>query len=259
MKARKILFALSIVWLAGVVTTPLCAQRVKEGAPAQRDQLLRVNLSDFAIGQYTASFEQVLNENSTLVINLGGIGYTVEQSQIYLGEAYDELGNWSYLRGNLLAEASGFELTPEYRRFGYIHDGMPEGLYVSMFAQIRNLNVSVDEELPEDAFEEVFGLDYPHEIDHDFSLFTFGAGFNIGYQWMADNGLAIDVYFGPMFRSVSRSYDFGDNTPLGEEAATKAVDDRMRNTYYPGLGLSDAYRARTGPWIRGGVTVGLGL
>lgn len=255
MNAGKILCASALIAL----TSSLSAQRVEEGAPAQRTQLLKVNLTDFAIGQYTAAFEHVLNDNSTLVINVGGIGYTVDQSSVYLGSAYDELGVWSDLRGNLTAEASGFELTPEYRRFGYIHDGMPEGLYVSMFAQIRSLNVALDEDLPVDAVEEMFGLDYPHEIDHDYALFTFGAGFNLGYQWMADNGLSIDVYFGPMFRAVNRTYDFGDNLPLGEEAAIDAVNERTRNVYYPGLGLSDAYRARTGPWIRGGITVGLGL
>lgn len=258
MNAGKILCA-SVLFAASAALSPLSAQRVKEGAPAQRTQLLKVNLTDFAIGQYTAAFEHVLNDNSTLVVNLGGIGYTVDQSSVYLGAAYDELGVWSDLRGDLTVEASGFELTPEYRRFGYIHDGMPEGLYVSMFGQIRSLNISLDEDLPDEAAEAMFGLDYPHEIDHEYALFTFGAGFNLGYQWMADNGLSIDVYFGPMFRTANRSYDFGDNLPLGEDEAIDAVNDRMRNSYYPGLGLSDAYRARSGPWIRGGVTVGLGL
>lgn len=256
MKAKSFLFATSLI--SGIVLSA-SGQRVQEGAPNQREQLIKVNLTDFAIGQYTAAFEKVLNENSTFVINLGGIGYTVDRRQYWLGEWYDEFGNWDRLSGNLEAEVSGFELTPEYRRFGYIHDGLPEGLYVSMFGQFRNITSVVNETLSADAQSETFGLDYPHEIDHTYKTTTFGAGFNIGYQWMADNGLSIDVYFGPMFRYVSRSYDFGDNLPLGEEAAIDAVEDRMRNNYYPGFGLTDSYIARTGPWIRGGVCVGLGF
>ena len=235
------------------------AQRVDEGAPHQRESLIKVNLTDFAMGQYTAAFERVLNENSTFALNLGGIGYAVNPSQVWLGDSYDEWGNWSSLRADLEAEVSGFEFTPEYRRFGYIHDGMPEGLYVSMFAQIRKLTAAVDETLPIEANDEVFDLKYPHEIDHEMNTFTVGGGFNIGYQWMAENGLSIDVYFGPMFRSVNTTYQHNGDLPLGEEAAEEAIEDRMRNRYYPGFGLSDAYKARTGPWIRGGLTVGLGL
>ena len=48
----------------------------------------------------------------------------------------------------------------------------------------------------------------PHEIDHTLNFFSFGAGFNLGYQWLADNGLSVETYFGPMFRSVNRTFDF---------------------------------------------------
>lgn len=256
---QRISFRGCLLILTWTLILTASAQRVDEGAPLQRESLVKVNLTDFAIGQYTAAFERVLSENSTIVLNLGGIGYAVNESQVWLGDYYSELGNWSTLRADFEAEVSGFEFTPEYRRFGYIHDGMPEGLYVSMFAQIRKLTAVVDETLPIEASDEVFDLKYPHEIDHEMNTFTVGGGFNIGYQWMADNGLSIDVYFGPMFRSVNTTYQFNGDLPLGEEAAEEAIEDRLRNRYNPGFGLSDAYKARTGPWIRGGLTVGLGL
>ena len=163
---QRISFRGCLLILTWTLNLTASAQRVDEGAPLQRESLVKVNLTDFAIGQYTAAFERVLSENSTIVLNLGGIGYAVNESQVWLGDYYSELGNWSTLRADFEAEVSGFEFTPEYRRFGYIHDGMPEGLYVSMFAQIRKLTAVVDETLPIEASDEVFDWKYPHEIDH---------------------------------------------------------------------------------------------
>lgn len=155
------------------------------------------------------------------------------------------------------AEVSGWELSPEVRRYGYIHDGMPEGLYVAGYMQLRSLRAQVDEDV-DFTSPNLYGVDYQHEIDHDLRLFTFGAGINLGYQWIADNGLTIDAYFGPMFRSVNRRWDF-EALPEGEELAQDAATDRMRDSYAPGAILYDMYNGRTGPWLRGGIQVALGF
>jgi hypothetical protein len=235
----------------------VCAQRVTEDAPPQFTQLFKVNLTDFAFGQYTAGYERVLNSSTTLGILVGGIGFYEESINSNFGARYDNSGFWEGTEAAVEAEVSGWELSPEVRRYGYIHDGMPEGLYVAGYLQLRSLRAEVDEEV-DFLNQNLYGVDYQHEIDHDLRLFTFGAGINLGYQWIADNGLTIDAYFGPMFRSVNRSWDF-DAVPEGQEIAEEAATDRMRESYSLRPVLYDMYNGRTGPWLRGGIQVALGF
>ena len=244
-----------------LVAAPTQAQKVEGEAPAQYTHLVKVNLLDFAWGQYTAVYERVLGPYTSVALNLGGIGYYDSANSYSLGSYYDEWGIWYNAPAELEMEVSGWELTPEIRRYGFIFDGMPEGLYASAFVQLRGVTAEVDETLDLDQIDsELYGLDYPYEIDHTLKFFSVGAGFNLGYQWMADNGLAIDAYFGPMFRSVSQTYTF-DNLPAGldsnpQATAEDATEDRLRNDYWLSRPTSnDLYNARTGPWVRGGISV----
>ena len=70
------------IYFAGVallVATAASAQQVTGDAPAQYPQGLKVSLTDFAAGQYTATYERVLGSSTTVALSLGGIGYTREQ------------------------------------------------------------------------------------------------------------------------------------------------------------------------------------
>ncbi len=253
----------AVVALAAALAPQAFAQKVDGEAPAQFEQLVKVNLLDFAFGQYTAVYERVIGPYTSVALNLGGIGYYDSAESYSIGSYYDEFGYWYNAPAEVEMEVSGWELTPEIRRYGFIFDGMPEGLYASAFVQLRGLSAVVDETLDlEEINSEVYGLDYPYEVDHTLNFFSFGGGFNLGYQWMADNGLAVDAYFGPMFRRVSRSMEF-DNLPslVGEDAqvvAEDATEDRMRNEYWLQRPYSnDLYTGRTGPWVRGGISVAI--
>lgn len=236
----------------------LQAQRATADTPKQFEQMFKVNLTDFAFGQYTVGYERVINPSTSLGLLVGGIGFFQESNVANFGASYDSWGGWyPGVEASMEAEVSGWEFSPEVRRYGYIHDGMPEGLYVSAFLQVRSLRVDVDEEVDFEGAQ-LYGVDYRHEIDHDLRFFSIGSGLNLGYQWIADNGLTIDAYFGPMFRSVNRDLAF-DEIPDGQEAAEDAAMDRMRNTYSPGAIVYDLYNGRTGPWLRGGIQVALGF
>lgn len=249
--------------LALSTLTQVNAQKVEGEAPAQFEHLVKVNLLDFAFGQYTASYERVVGPFTSVAFNLGGIGYYDAANSYNLGSYYDVWGNWYNAPAQIELEVSGWEFTPEIRRYGFIYDGMPEGLYASAFMQLRKVTAVVDETLElDDVDSELYGIDYPYEIDHTLDFFSFGAGFNLGYQWMADNGLAIDAYFGPMFRQVARSYafdalpDLADPDPQG--VAEEAAEDRMREDYWLTRPTSnDLFTGRTGPWIRGGISIAI--
>jgi hypothetical protein len=236
------------------------AQKVEGEAPAQFEHLVKVNLLDFAFGQYTAVYERVLGPYTSVAVNLGGIGYFDESYSYSIGSYYDEWGMWQNTNAHLEMEVSGWELTPEIRRYGFIFDGMPEGLFASAFVQLRGVTAEVDETLDLDPdASELYGLDYPHEIDHTLNFFSFGAGFNLGYQWLADNGLSVETYFGPMFRSVNRTFDFAalPSSDL-QDVAEDAVVDRIRADYWLNSANSnDLFTGRTGPWIRGGISIGI--
>jgi len=241
-----------------LATSALHAQQVSADAPAQFGQGLKVSLTDFAFGQYTATYERVLGSSTTAAISLGGIGYTQELRDVYIASGYNmNTGMWDAVQADFTAEVSGFELTPEVRRYGYIHDGLPEGFYGAAYLQIRRATVVADEDIDlATVTSGWFETEYGHEIDHTLKYGSFGAGFGVGYQWLADNGLTVDANFGPMFRSVSRTYEFND-LPEGEEAAIDGVQERMDNNYGDSYSMWDLYLGRTGPWFRGSISVGI--
>ena len=234
------------------------AQQVTEDAPAQYPQGLKVSLTDFAAGQYTATYERVLGSSTTVALSIGGIGYTREERGAYIASGYNmNTGQWTGVQADFLAEVSGFEFTPEVRRYGYIHDGMPEGFYGSAFLQLRRQTCVIDEDIdPATVTSDWYETAYAHPIDHTLKMGSFGGGFAVGYQWLADNGLTVDANFGPMFRSISRDYSF-DALPEGKEAAVDGVQERMDANYGDSFGLWDLYLSRTGPWFRGTVSVGI--
>jgi hypothetical protein len=259
----KMLHRFAVVAIAASVVPVASAQKVVGEAPAQYEHLVKVNLLDFAFGQYTASYERVIGPYTSVALNLGGIGYYDASESYSIGSNYNAWGIWSNAPAEIEMEVSGWEFTPEIRRYGFIFDGMPEGLYASAFLQFRGLTAAVDESLDiEDIDSELYGIDYPHEIDHTLRFFSVGGGFNLGYQWMADNGLAIDAYFGPMFRSVRRTFEF-DRLPAGVDpdpqgTAEEAAEDRIRNDYWMRQVVSnDLYTGRSGPWVRGGISVAI--
>lgn len=235
------------------------AQEINPDATYGFDKLVKVSLSDFALGRYSIAYEHTLNDQSTVSVCLSSIGKYDHMRNYYLGSYYDELGYWHGFRSDLDVAMTGFEISPEIRRYARVNDRMPDGLFASAYVQFRSVSVDVDESFDDtDFMDNWHDTAYPHEIDHTMKLTSLGLGFSIGYQWIADNGLAIEAFAGPLFRAVSRTYEFTD-LPLGQLAAEEGVDDRMHEAYYPGYPLRDAYLGRTGPWLRFGLNLGIGL
>ena len=211
--------------------------------------LLKLNLSDWYFARYELGLEHVLNESTSFQVAFAGIGESEEL------DGYFYNGNiGADNRTNLSIEHGGWRFSPEIRRYAWVYGGMPEGVFVSILGRIENWSMNVDEDftgptsMPVGQFE--------GELDGTYSQFHWGGGVMVGYQWYSDNGISIEVYTGPMFRSYSRSWQ--SDVPLtdGEqELAEDSLEPRVFN-------LSDRsvlLNSDSGPGWRFGLTVGLGL
>ena len=78
----------------------------------------------------------------------------------------------------------------------------------------------------------------------------------VGYQWYSDNGISIEVYTGPMFRSYSRTWTADQALTDGQQE--RAVDSLEPRVFNPSNWYS-YLTANSGPGWRFGLTVGLGL
>ena len=78
----------------------------------------------------------------------------------------------------------------------------------------------------------------------------------VGYQWYSDNGISIEVYTGPMFRSYSRTWTADVPLTSGEqEDAEDSLDARI----FRQSAWSTYLTPTAGPVGAFGLTVGLGL
>ena len=126
-----------------------------------------------------------------------------------------------------------------------------------MFTQWRQCNTELSEELDDvQPFSDVYGIAYPYTVDHTATIRSLGVGVELGYHWLSKNGLSLDAYAGPMFRSMSREYVF-EAVPMTEADALQGVERRLNYNYYSSPQFSDLYNGRTGSWFRAGITLGL--
>ena len=78
----------------------------------------------------------------------------------------------------------------------------------------------------------------------------------VGYQWYSDNGISIELYTGPMFRSYTRTWTPDAALTDGE---TEASEDSLEPRVFNGSKWNTYLTANSGPGWRFGLTVGLGL
>lgn len=220
-------------------------------------QVIKISLSDFALGQYSLEYERVSGADWSAGVSISGIGFETSAESFGLMYFYDAVGEWHSVYSKIDASVAGFEACLNLRKYGVIKGNMPEGFYAGVFLQLRQVKSDLTEEFsaPETS-STWYGQAYPHTIDHQAKFNSLGMGVQLGYQWMADNGLSLDVFAGPMFRRANRTLTF-DELPVSEEAALDAVDNRLRNHYYPTLSLTRFYQARTGSWFKAGLSLGL--
>jgi hypothetical protein len=135
-----------------------------------QDNVIKLGLTGLPIGQIGLSYERVMAEKQSLVIN-AGVLIPRKLPGILVTSA--ELGDNSKL--------SGFSIVPEYRFYltGRKKDA-PRGFYVAPYLTVSNYSVKFS-----DKYE-------THNIDIKGSLFIAGAGAQIGIQWLISDVVSID-------------------------------------------------------------------
>lgn len=211
--------------------------------------LLKLNLSDWYFARYEIGLEHVLNASTSVQLAFAGIG----ESEDFSRYNYNNLTGrdaWTEVEIN----HSGWRVSPELRRYAWVYGGMPEGVFVSLLGRLEQWNLEVDEDI--DDLDGVQVGQYQGELDGTFRQFHWGGGVMVGYQWYSDNGISIEVYTGPMFRSYSRSWNPDENLDSdAQESAKDSIEERIFNPSQRSLLLT----SNSGPGWRFGLTVGLGL
>jgi hypothetical protein len=225
------------------------------GAQAQVDgdidarSLLKLNLSDWYFARYELCYEHVINASTSVQLAVAGIGES-EDFGTYRYNNLTMMDSWTDVSVN----HSGWRVTPELRRYAWVYGGMPEGVFVSIMGRIENWMLEFDEDI--DDFGGIAEGQFEGELDGTWRQFHWGGGVLVGYQWYSDNGISLEVYTGPMFRSYSRSWSH-DGT-LNEEEK-EWVEDSLEDRLFSGSRSATYLNNNSGPGWRFGLTVGLGL
>lgn len=224
--------------------------------------MLKMNLTDFAVGKYSMSYERMFSGWTTAELTVSGIGMTSRSSAYTIARPnYDYYDSYYYdypIPADIELVYSGWEVTLAGRKYGWVDQGIPDGFYASVFATVGGVNVTADEDIYELSFDpdtvDWSPNTYVKEIDHTLSVKKWGFGMLLGYQMLAANGLGVDAYIGPMFRGITRTYDMEGQTSADAE---DIVQRRLNDHYFmPGLNQS-TYFANTGPWFAGGIRVSM--
>ena len=211
--------------------------------------VLKLNLSDWYWARYELGYEHVLNESTSVQFSFAGIGAEEDRSAYYFN-------NWlgTDAQSDLHVVHGGWRFTPEIRRYAWVYGGMPEGVYVSVQGRVENWSLTIDEDT-----DDVNGFpaaQFQGELDGRYTLFHWGGGVMVGYQWYSDNGISIELYTGPMFRSYTRTWTPDAALTDGE---TEASEDSLEPRIFNGSNWNTYLTANSGPGWRFGLTVGLGL
>lgn len=137
--------------------------------------ILKTNPLGLAFGSFNAAYEQALTDKASFVV--GG--------NVYFGKIFD-------------VKTTGFGAFGEYRY--YITNekkDVPEGFYVGPTGTFGFVNIESEDEI----------LGVPVESE-SYSGGTIGIGGVIGYQWIFDSQVVLDVGIGPQYTFAL--FDAGD-------------------------------------------------
>lgn len=132
---------------------------------------IKTNLFGLFVGQYQLAYEHALNEQVSVQLSGG-------------------LVSRSWTLGDYSQQDGGFLVIPEAR---YYFDSGMKGLYTGAFARYR----SGSSEL----------TDTSGETEYKVNRNSIGGGLLIGYQFIVSDRLAIDLFAGPQYKSVSFEED----------------------------------------------------
>lgn len=196
--------SIALTGLAGLalLTGLTAAQAQQTPGEPQFKGVIKWNPLGIFASQYQFGYEHMLNDKMSIQLSAGLINRSSDQ--VYTDIFNDEQYRYEQVK-------SGFIAIPEFRYYFSPQDfGAPEGVYVAGFARILDLTYDLDDTADEGPWGNLSRVDNRTVI---------GGGIVLGYAYYLDNGLMLEGFIGPQYKSVAfdRTYDSGISTELGDE------------------------------------------
>ncbi|MBN1984787.1 MAG: DUF3575 domain-containing protein [Prolixibacteraceae bacterium] len=139
-----------------------------------QENLIKIGFSDAFLGNYNFNFERVLNDKNSVQLK---VGYWAPTSSVFISEATITPDPFE------LQEASGGLSTSLEYRFYVTSQSAPYGFYVAPYFRFFNQTAVFTDEID------------GHYFDVDGQLNSFGVGGQIGYQFIFNETITVDLYF----------------------------------------------------------------
>lgn len=184
--------------------------------------VIKTNVLGYFAGQYQIAYEHVVTPSSTFQLSLG-----------YLGGGGSGSSTINGVQNDYEVKRSGFIAIPEYRM--YFGGDTPEGVFVSAFGRYRSASNDLT-----DSGEGITGTS--QDLSRVRKTTTFGGGLTVGYQFVGDNGVTLDIFAGPQYkaRSLETTYDNADLNALSTSDDHELVGDELFNQKYLDFKLAES-------------------
>jgi hypothetical protein len=157
-----------------------------------QDNLLKVNMSSFAIRSYAAQYEKVLNRRVSVALGGGFrpmslIPFPKETNDLvaFVDKRVDYI-DWDNTRPKE-STVKGYQITPEVRIYMGKKEA-PYGFYLSVYGRYNHINAIVPVEM-----ELIYNnLPVPLRLPVDTKVNTYSAGLMLGKQFKIGNRFTLD-------------------------------------------------------------------
>lgn len=139
-----------------------------------QENLIKVGLSDIVYGDYSLSYERMINSNNSLTLK---VGYLQPNSSLLIKPTY-----FSTSELTVKSVDGGFNTSAEYR-FYLGKQKAPRGFYVAPYARYGQINGVYTDVVRETLFN----------VSSTGSMM--GVGVQLGAQWLIKNLISIDFSF----------------------------------------------------------------
>jgi len=181
----------------------------QENVPDPKKNIVKINIPDLVIRNYSLQYERVLNKTISLAV---AYRFMPEGTTPMKNIILDYVDDQDAIDAINEAQLSNFAVTPEIR-FYLGKKGFGRGAYISIFYRYANFdlrNVNYDFENDEEAINASVGFDG--------NIKSNTVGFVIGHQWSLGRHLCLDLWLlGPHVGLCKTNVNGIPSEPLDQE------------------------------------------
>lgn len=155
----------------------LAVVAIASGSAQAQSNVVKVNILSPIARTGSVFYERTIAEDKSLQL---GVFYT--------GASVDDV------------KFRGFGITPEYRQYLSKSKEAPEGFYLAPFARYQSFTVTADDETM--------------DVEAKGKFNSYGGGLLIGGQWLFNNRIILDTFFGPSYNKGNLKVTSGSEESL---------------------------------------------